>query len=297
MSNNASYSALISPQALKSALGQPEEQCVVLDGSWYMPMEKRNPRAEFDERRLPGARFFDIDAVSDPDADFPHTIPSEAWFAESVSQLGITHASRVIVYDGAGLFSAARVWWMFRLFGHEQVQVLDGGLPGWVAAGYELAKGAGDERMNDSDSYSNSSSRFNARINPAMVANMEDLLKNCTTNQARVLDARSKERFQGRAPEPRPGLPSGHMPGATSLPFVELLSQGRLRPVNELQSIFRQLGVSHETQVITSCGSGVTAAIITLAMTLCGLPINRLYDGSWSEWAGHEANPVVTDLQ
>ena len=291
MSDNASYPALISPQALKRAIGQPEEHCVVLDGSWYMPMEKRNPKAEFGERRLPGARFFDIDAVSDPDADFPHTIPSETRFAEFASQLGITNASRVIVYDGAGLFSAARVWWMFRLFGHDRVQVLDGGLPGWVAAGYELTKGTGDDRMNDT----NSSSGFNARINPEMVANMEDMLNNCTTNQARVLDARSKERFQGRAPEPRPGLPSGHMPGATSLPFVELLSQGRLRPVNELQSIFQQLGIDQGTPVITSCGSGVTAAIITLAMTLCDLPINRLYDGSWSEWAAHETNPVVTD--
>ena len=256
-----------------------------------MPMEKRNPRAECDERRLPGARFFDIDAVSDPDAEFPHTIPSERQFAESVVELGITNASRVVVYDGAGLFSAARVWWMFRLFGHEKVQVLDGGLPGWVAAGYELDKGVGDGRMNDTDL----GSGFNARINPDMVANMEDMLNNCTTNRARVLDARSKERFWGRAPEPRPGLPSGHMPGATSLPFVELLSEGKLRPVNELQSIFQQLGIDRGTPVITSCGSGVTAAIVTLAMTVCGLPINRLYDGSWSEWAAHEANPVVTD--
>ena len=282
-------SPLISCDQLHRLLSQDatDNPVVILDGSWYLPMQNRDGHAEFSQARIPGANYFDINAVSDQATNLPHMLPDANAFGESVGRLGITNQSLVVVYDGAGLFSAARVWWMFRLFGHDRVKVLDGGLPAWIEAGYELDQSK-PHRVPATE-------QFDAELNDGLVASMEMVRENCDRREYRVLDARPLGRFTGEAPEPRPELPSGHMPGATSLPFTDLLRENRLCPEDELKAKFHQLDIEVDTPVITSCGSGVTAAVITLAMEVCGLGLNRLYDGSWSEWASHGDNPIETD--
>ena len=258
---------------------------VVLDGSWYLPGQGRDAREEFAGRHIPGARFFDIDRISDPDTDLPHMVPTPDRFAREVESLGVSSGSRVVVYDGMGLFSAARVWWLFRVFGHEDVSVLAGGLPEWERPGYPTTGEATDIRPGS----------FRARFDPQRVASMDDITDNLETRDATVLDARPQARFLGRAPEPRPELPSGHMPGAVSLPFTDLLREGQLKPDDELGQIFEELGIRPDTPLITSCGSGVTASVITLALCRCGHGLQRLYDGSWTEWAGTPGNPIASD--
>ena len=273
---------VISTKQLAEIISDPDT--VVLDGSWYLPGQNRNACAEFQSCHIPGARFFDIDKIADCTTDLPHMVPREDLFSMEVESLGITNHSRIIVYDGAGLFSVARVWWLFRLFGHANVFILDGGLPMWIQEGYSVTAEKTAIRVGS----------FKAFLHPSKIALMNDVLENCQTKQALVLDARPRARFNGQAPEPRPGLPSGHMPGAISLPFTELLTNGRLKQEHELTDIFSALGVNRKTPVITSCGSGVTASIITLALFRCGCGLQQLYDGSWTEWASAAENPIST---
>ena len=263
------------------------EDVQVLDCSWYLPSQQINTKQEFLNKHIAGAQFFHIDEVCDMQSELPHMLPTPAEFSDAVTALGLDNNTDVIVYDSAGLFSAARVWWMFRVFGHQRVRVLDGGLPAWVESGGNVY----DSRTDPIDRPM--ANRFEAKLISEAVVNKSQVQENCLQPQALVLDARSNDRFLGKAPEPREGLPSGHMPHSVSMPFNELLIDGRLRPVEQLRNILAMRGVNNETKVITSCGSGVTAAIITLALAEAGYGLQQLYDGSWTEWASSDDTIIL----
>ncbi|RBP52848.1 3-mercaptopyruvate sulfurtransferase [Arenicella xantha] len=273
-------SQLCSVDELSDRLNDPTLR--VLDGSWYLPSAQRNTIAEYQQQHIPGAQFFDIDMVSDTQSELPHMLPSADIFSTHVGNLGISNRHEVVVYDTAGLFSAARVWWMFKVFGHQRVRVLNGGMPAWIAHGGAIS--AAQVQL-QAEVYESSE--------PAgLVVNHADLLANCHTADYTVLDARSAARFAGRAPEPRAGLPSGHIPGSKSLPFDQLLLDGQLRSAAELGALFESLQDQPEPKFITSCGSGVTAAIISLALFEAGYGLQRLYDGAWAEWASLPESPI-----
>jgi len=230
----------------------------VLDSSWYLPSQCVDCLSEFEKGHIPGAQFFDIDVISD-------------------------QQSNIVVYDSAGLFAAARAWWTFKVFGHDNVRVLDGGLPAWVKENGEL----------EQQTRSTQTTNYTAEINSNLIADKATLIKNISSKHYVVLDARPTERFLGTAPEPRPGLPSGHMPESISLSAASLVSQGRLQSRNELQRMFSKININPSTPLITSCGSGVTAAIITLALAESGFGLNKLYDGSWAEWASADDTLIL----
>lgn len=267
---------------LLANLGEPNLR--VIDASWYMPAAARDTQQEFDQQHVPGAVFFDIDKICDTNSELPHMLPSAEQFGEAVGELGISNDSDIIVYDTAGLFSAARVWWMFKSFGHRRVRVLDGGMPAWVFAGGELSSTAAAPRA----------VKYTANLDGSMLASKALLIENSVTAAYLVLDARSRDRFYGRAPEPRPGLSAGHMPNSVSLPFDQLLDDGKLKSREQLLTILHNNGVSQDSQIITTCGSGVTAAIITLALAETGFGLHQLYDGAWSEWAS-ATDTVILD--
>lgn len=254
----------------------------VIDGSWAL--DGSDMKAAFDRGHIPGASFFDIEAISDHATALPHMAPSPEAFAAAVGAMGIGERDSVVVYDRQGLFSAARVWWTFKLMGHADVRVLRGGLPAWIAAGLPVTDAETQVQ----------SAVYRTRFRPDMVMDLNGLRQILNTD-AVVLDARSAARFEGSAPEPRPGLRSGHMPGARSLPFGELISGGALKPRDELERILAARGVGANTPVITSCGSGVTAAILSMALAETGHGNVRLYDGSWAQWGQDTLDaPVVT---
>lgn len=264
---------------LKDLMGSP--QLTIIDASWYVPAANVDCYKEFSEKRIPGSVFFDIDAICDRESELPHMLPSAEQFADAVTGLGINNKSNVVVYDTAGLFSAARVWWMFKAFGHDCVRVLDGGLPAWCESNGKL-------QTSPPQIVQPASPAFNAHLNETFLVDKDVLTKNVDTAECLVLDARSKERFSGAAPEPRAGLESGHMPHSESLPFDTLIIDGRLKQPAQLADIFAGFGLDpaqDNRPIVSSCGSGVTAAIITLALVQAGFGMHRLYDGAWAEWA------------
>ena len=252
-----------------------------VDGSWAL--DGTDMGALYAQDHIPGAVFFDLDAISDTASGLPHMAPTPQAFAAAVGRMGISDHDAVVVYDRQGLFSAARVWWTFRMMGHSHVRVLRGGLPAWKAAGYST----------ESIVSSPHPVSYQAAPRDDLTIERDQLLACLQDQDALILDARPRARFDGDAPEPRPGLRSGHMPGSRSLPFSEVVRDGALLPTAELRAMFRDLGADEKTSLITTCGSGVTAAILSLALAEIGRNA-RLYDGSWAEWGLENAStPVV----
>lgn len=249
---------------------------VVVDGSYYLSTMGRDAAAEFLEGHIPGAVRFDIDAVKDMASTLPHMLPEPGQFARQVGEMGIGDGMTIIVYDGMGLFSAPRVRWTFRTFGATDVRILDGGMPKWRAEGRAVEDGTPLRRA---------PRNFTARFDRSAVADILDIKRALATGSAQVLDARPADRFKGEAPEPRPGLSSGHMPGSLNLPFAAIIENGQLKDAAGITAALEANGVDVSQPIITSCGSGVSAAILSTALELAGKPARALYDGSWAEWA------------
>lgn len=275
-------SPFVSTEWLAANLTAPD--LVIVDGSWHLPPAGRNGRAEFLERHIPGAVFFDIDAVSDHTTDLPHMLPTPTAFAAAVGALGIGDGLRVVVYDGSGLFSAPRVWWTFKAFGVREVLILDGGLPKWLAEG----------RATESGPANRSAAVFSARLDRTIVADIDTVAGAAASGSAQVLDARPANRFSGAAPEPRPGIASGHIPGSLNLPFGEIVKEGHMVAPDAVRAAVTAAGVDLDRPIITSCGSGVSAAILWVALESIGKRPTALYDGSWAEWASRD-RPIATD--
>jgi thiosulfate/3-mercaptopyruvate sulfurtransferase len=268
---------LVSTDWLAAHMKDPDLR--VLDASWHMPDSGRDARAEYDAGHIPGARFFDIDEISDLRSNLPHMAPPPEKFISRMRAMGVGDGHQVVVYDASGLFSAARVWWLFRLMGKTDVAVLDGGLPKWKAEGRELE----DLPPIVKDRHITVSRQNHLVKDVTQVAHAAKL------HQAEILDARSAPRFRGEVAEPRPGLRSGHIPGSRNLPFATLLRpDGTMKPVPELRQMFDEAGVDLTRPAITTCGSGVTAAIISLALERIGHRDHALYDGSWAEWGMYD---------
>ena len=268
---------------LNSLLDDPNTR--IVDGSWHLPNANRDALAEYQKEHIPGAVFFDIDAASDPNSGLPHTMPDAATFSAYAGSLGISDNHQIIVYDTAGLFSAARVWWMFRQFGATNVRVLDGGLPAWKNAGLPTT----------SDVQEIASVEFNASA-PRDFVGLSAMRSHVDLGEVQILDARGAGRFSGKEAEPRPGMRAGHMPNATNVPFTALLNDdGTVKSTDNLKALFAEKQVDETAPIVTSCGSGVTAAIIVLALELIGYRNAQLYDGSWSEWGSLKDTPIEVD--
>jgi thiosulfate/3-mercaptopyruvate sulfurtransferase len=276
---------LVSTDWLAGELGKPD--LVVFDATKYLPNENKDGRAEFLRAHIPGARYFDIDEVADTDTDLPHMVPTPGRFAKLLGRMGVSNASHVVFYDQKGLASAARGWWLMGLFGHDNAAVLDGGLPKWVREGRRTEDGAPPAAK---------PAVYRPDYRAGRLRGIGDVLGNVATQAELVLDARAAGRFTGAVPEPRAGMRSGHIPGSANLPYTDLLNDdGTFRSPDALRARLAQAGVEDGSRpVVTSCGSGVTACILTLGLRLAGLPDGAVYDGSWTEWGSRSDTPVET---
>jgi thiosulfate/3-mercaptopyruvate sulfurtransferase len=269
---------------LASHLDAPD--LIVFDASWHLPTENRDPKAEYLEAHIPGALFFDIDDLTDEKSQLPHMLPSTVKFASRMKKMGVGDGMRIVVYDTHGLFSAARAWWTFRAMGHEDVAVLNGGLKKWKAEGRVLEDGPPVKRTER---------HFTPLLNASLIRDVDDMKKVLAQRSTQIVDARPAGRFEGKDPEPRPGLRSGHLPGARNVPSQLLINaDGTLKSEAELAQIFADAGINPKHSVVTTCGSGVTASILSLALAVLGQTNAAVYDGSWAEWGAENGLPIET---
>jgi thiosulfate/3-mercaptopyruvate sulfurtransferase len=276
---------LVTTQWLADEIGKPD--LAIFDATKYLPNEDKDGKTEFLKAHIPGARYFDIDEVADPDTDLPHMVPSPGRFGRLMGAMGLSNATRIVFYDQKGLASAARGWWLMGLFGHDQAAVLDGGLPKWLREARPVQAGA---------PAAPTPAAFLPEFRATRLRGVGDVMRNVASQSELVLDARAAGRFTGATPEPRAGMRSGHIPGSENVPYTDLLNaDGTFRPVTDLKARFARAGVDGSLPVVTSCGSGVTACILTLGLRLAGLPEGAVYDGSWTEWGGRTDTPVETN--
>ena len=275
--------SLVSTEWLAEHLEAPDVR--VVDGSWHLPTEERDPKADYAAQHIPGAVFFDIDEISDTASELPHMLPSPEKFSSRARKLGLGDGVRIVVYDGGNMMAAARVWWMFRVFGHEDVSVLDGGMAKWLA----------EERVVNDEAVIPRERHLTARMNTFLVRDWQQMLANIDSGREQVVDARSAGRFTAEEPEIRPGLRGGHIPGSRNLPYSSLLNDDRTVKDNAaLKAAFADLGIDTSKAVTTTCGSGISACFLALALDLISANKVAVYDGSWTEWGSRDDTPVVT---
>ncbi len=259
---------------------------IVLDGSWHLPNSGRDAKTEYIGEHIPGALFFDIDDLSDEKSDLPHMLPSTVKFASRMKKMGVGDGARIVVYDSTGIFSAARVWWTFRAMGHGDVAVLNGGLKKWKAEGRPVEDGPAPKR---------SERHYSPLQNTEIIRDLDEMKALLAKGNAQIVDARPAGRFEGKDPEPRPGLRSGHMPGAKNIPSQALLNaDGTFKSPDELAALFKAVGINVAKPVVTTCGSGVTASMLALALAVLGQTNAAVYDGSWAEWGQDNDLPIAT---
>jgi thiosulfate/3-mercaptopyruvate sulfurtransferase len=276
--------ALVSTEWLAKHLDAPDVR--IVDASFYLPAQKREPKAEFAKQHIPDAVFFDIDEIADKSNPLPHMLPSPEQFAQQAAKLGLGTGNKIVVYDTTPMTGACRVWWMFRVMGYTDVAILDGGLPKWMAEGRPVTDAATVTREKS----------FKAKLDSTLVRSIDDVRSLLDTKKEQVVDARAANRFRGEVPEARAHLRIGHMPGAFNLPYTDLIDpkSGTMRSQDELKAAIAKSGIDPSKKVTASCGSGVTACVVALGLYLTGAPDTAIYDGSWTEWGGRTDTPIVT---